>query len=173
MRFTPTRIVDDAFFGDLEIATDDEDGTVTVSGEIVPAVTITRANDAEKNRFTPIGSRRPEDLILTIDGKPGAIMPGPGKWTRASYRVRVRTEDTEYLFKPNSIATTQLRRDNVKLADFSMDDDDGDFLVYWISTRDRALPIDASLGYALSIAFRTGALGVWSMLLRGAEALPD
>lgn len=53
-----------------------------------------------------------------------------------------------------------------------MDDGTGDFIVYWIRTRDEVLPVDASLGYALSMAFRTGARGFLSLLLQGTEAPP-
>lgn len=173
MRLTRTRVVDDAFFGELEIRTDDHTGSIEITGPEVPAVAIRRSSGAEVDRFVPVGSRRPADLEMLVGGEPATIVPEPGKWTRGSYRVRVVTQDGEYLFKPNSIATTQLRRDGTKLADFSMDDDEGDFIVYWIQTRERVLSADAAIGYALSVAFRTGALGFWSMLLRGAEALPN
>ncbi|GAA1959532.1 hypothetical protein GCM10009754_32560 [Amycolatopsis minnesotensis] len=173
MRMTRTRVADDAFFGELEVHTDEESGSVEVSGPEVPAVAIRRRPGAEVNQFVPIGSRRSADLDMIVGGDPATILAGPGKWTRGSYQIRVAVKGGEYLFKPNSIATTQLLRDGTKLADFSMDDDEGDFIVHWIQTRERVLSVDAAVGYALPVAFRTGALGFWSMLLRGAEALPD
>ncbi|WP_158887489.1 hypothetical protein [Amycolatopsis anabasis] len=168
-----TSVVEDAFFGEMEILTDDHRGTVEVSGPSVPTVVIRRIPGGQVDRFVPIGSRRPEDLTMTVDTATVEIVPGPGKWTRGSYRVRVTTPEADYLFKPNSIATTGLVRNGTKLADFSMDDDEGDFIVYWIQERRNVLPADAAIGYALSVAFRTGAMGFFSLLTRGAEALPQ
>ncbi|WP_226351930.1 hypothetical protein [Pseudonocardia sp. ICBG601] len=84
----------------------------------------------------------------------------------------MNTADGKYLFKPNSIDTSQLWRDETKLADFSMDNK-GDFIVSWLQTREQVLEADAAIGYSLSVAFRTGAQGIWSMLLYGLEAIPD
>ncbi|ATY13021.1 hypothetical protein CU254_23175 [Amycolatopsis sp. AA4] len=169
MPLTAPRVVDDAFYDELTIHTDDARGLVEVSGAHVPTVVIARSPDAPINRFVPIGSREPADLIMTVGEAVADLRPGKGKWTRGSYRVDLTADGKRYRFKPNSIATSQLIRDGKKVFEPSMDDEDGDFLVQWLVNRDDTEPADAAIGYALAVAFRTGAMSLFSMLLSGAE----
>lgn len=173
MHLTCTRTLDDAYYDELKIRTCDESGVVEVSGEQVPTVTIQRSPDAALNQYVPIGTRDASQLTMTVDGIEAELRPGPGKWTRGSYMVELTLAGTYYKFVPNSIATTQLRRNGAKIAEFSMGDDEGDFLMQWLQKRDDSQPADAAIGYALSVAFRTGALGFFSLLVNGTEVLPS
>ncbi|SFQ54168.1 hypothetical protein [Amycolatopsis rubida] len=51
--------------------------------------------------------------------------------------------------QPNAIATTALLRDGTNLADFSTDDADGSFIVYWVRELDNVRAADTAIGYAL------------------------
>lgn len=173
MRLTRTRTVDDAFYDELTIHTSDESGVIEVSGEHVPTVTIKRSPDAALNKFVPIGSRAASDLAMTVAGVEADLLSGKAAWTRGSYRVELTHAGTHYKFTPNSITTTQLIRDGANIVEFSMDDEDGDFLVQWLAKREDSQPADAAIGYALSVAFRTGAMGFFSLLINAAETMPD
>lgn len=174
MPLTATRTEDDPFYDELTICTSDPDGRVEVSGGKIPTVIITRSPDAAVNRFVPIGSREAGELTMTVDGSTAELRPGKGKWTRRSYRVDVSVAGTKYRFKPNSIATSQLIRAGKKIFEPSMDDEHGDFLVQWLVSRADTEPADAAIGYALAVAFRTGAANLVSALINGAEmTLPD
>ncbi|GAA1033624.1 MULTISPECIES: hypothetical protein [Amycolatopsis] len=161
--------VDDAFYGELNIHTNDTDGLVEVFGNLVPTVSIVRAPNATLNRFVPIGTREAGELTMTVGGRAANLHPGAGKWTRGSYRVDLKLAGKRYRFAPNSIATSQLIRDGRRIFEPSMDDEDGDFLVQWLVNRDDTEPADAAIGYALAVAFRTGAMGFLSLLINGAE----
>lgn len=169
MSLTATRVVDDAFYDELKIRTNDAEGRVEVSGAQVPTVVITRSVGAEINLFVPIGTREPGELTMTVGEVTADLRPGKGKWTRGSYRVDLTLLGKRYRFKPNSIATSQLIRDGKKIFEPSMDDEDGSFLVQWLVNRDDTEPVDAAIGYALAVAFRTGAMSLFGMLLSGAE----
>jgi hypothetical protein len=167
-----SRVVEDAFYGDLDIRTEGGD-RVEVSGEQVPTVAIDRSAGTEPDRFTPIGSRDQAKLRMTVGGDEVALHPGKGKLLRRTYRIDVTNGKIHYRFRPNSVATAQLVRDGAKIVEFSMRDEDGDFLVQWLVERDDSQPADAAVGYALSVAFRTGAMSAHSALLHGlAELLP-
>lgn len=171
MPLTGTRTVDDAYHGELRIRTDAERGVVEVSGEQVPTVVIERSADAELTEFVPIGTRNAGHLTMSVDSVEAELRPGPGKLTRGSYRVDVTLAGTRYRFTPDSDDDTQLRRDGAKIASFFMDGE-GRFTVHWQAERDDSQPADAAIGYALSVAFRTGAMGIFSVLLNGSENVP-
>lgn len=44
--------------------------------------------------------------------------------------------------------------------------------MFWQAGREESRPADAAIGYALSVAFRTGALGIFTVLLNGSENVP-
>jgi hypothetical protein len=76
-----------------------------------------------------------------------------------------------FRFTPDDDDSTRLRRDGATIASFSMDGE-GKFTVHWQAERDDSQPADAAIGYALSVAFRTGAMGIFSVLLNGSENVP-
>ncbi|WP_435582286.1 hypothetical protein [Amycolatopsis thermoflava] len=166
-----TRNVDDPYYGELTIRTDSERGVVEVSGEQVPPVVIQRSPDAEVTRLVPIGTRKADHLTMTVDGAEAGLRPGPGKLTRASYRVDVTLAGTHYRFTPDSDDYTLLKRDGAGIASFGLDTA-GKFTVFWQARREDSRPADAAIGYALSAAFRTGALGIFTVLLNGSENVP-
>ena len=171
MPLTGTRTVDDAYHGELKIRTDAERGVVEVSGEQVPTAVIERSPDAELNEFVPIGTRNADHLTMSVDGVEAELRPGPGKLTRGSYRVDLTVDGTRYRFTPDDDDYTQLKRGGAKIASFWMDGE-GKFTVHWHAERDDLRPADAAIGYALSVAFRTGALGILDVLLHGSENVP-
>jgi hypothetical protein len=162
------RTVDDEYYHELKIRTDAERGVVEVSGEQVPTVVIQRSSDAELNKFVPIGTRQADHLAMLVDGVEAELRPGTGKLTRRSYRVDLTLAGTHYRFTPDDDDSTQLSRDGAKIASFAMDVE-GTFTVYWQTERDDSQPADAAIGYALSMAFRTGARGIFDVLLNGSE----
>jgi hypothetical protein len=168
MSLPGTRTVDDAYYDELKIRTNAERGVVEVSGEQVPTVVIQRSADAEPNKFVPIGTRKADHLTMSVDGAEAELRPGPGKLTRRSYRVDLTLARTHYTFIPDDDTDTQFVRDGVRIASFSMDGE-GRFTVHWQAERDDSQPADAAIGYALSVAFRTGAMGIFSVLLNGSE----
>ncbi|MFC5286494.1 hypothetical protein ACFPM7_05475 [Actinokineospora guangxiensis] len=169
MALTASRTVDDAFYDGLSIRTDDTEGVVEVSGPRIPTVTIRRSPDAAVDRFVPIGTRQAGELVMTVAGVAADLRPGKGKLTRASYGVDLVVAGTRYRFAPNSVATSRLVRAGRKVFELSMGDEDGDFLVQWLINRDDTEGADAAIGYALSVAFRTGAMGLFTLLLNGAD----
>ncbi|CAM4102766.1 hypothetical protein KIPE111705_40410 [Kibdelosporangium persicum] len=171
MHFTSTRTVDDAYYDELTIRTNAEQGVVEVSGKQVPTVVLRRSPDAELNKFVPIGSRNADHLTMSVDGVEAELRPGPGKLTRRSHRVELTLAGTRYEFTPDDDDATQLRRNGATIASFHMDDD-GKFTVHWLAERDDSQPADAAIGYALSVGFRTGAKGVFTVLLNGSENVP-
>jgi hypothetical protein len=172
MPLTGPRTVDDVYYDELKIRTNAEHGVVEVSGEQVPTVVIQRSSDAELNKYVPIGTRKADHLTMSVDGVDAELRPGPGKLTRGSYRVDLTLAGTHYRFTPDDDDSAQLRRDGATIASFSMDDADGEFTVHWQAERDDSQPADAAIGYALSVAFRTGAMGIFSVLLNGSEDVP-
>ncbi|ROS44140.1 hypothetical protein [Amycolatopsis thermoflava] len=78
---------------------------------------------------------------------------------------------THYRFTPDSDDYTLLKRDGAKIASFGLDTA-GKFTVFWQARREDSRPADAAIGYALSTAFRTGALGIFTVLLNGSENVP-
>ncbi|MBP2328061.1 hypothetical protein JOF56_008446 [Kibdelosporangium banguiense] len=165
MQFSSTRVVDDARYGVVTIGVNAERGAVEVSGTQVPTVAIQRSADAELNKFVPIGTREAAHLTMSVDGVEAELRPGPGKLTRRSYRVDLVLAGTHYRFTPDSDETAELSREGAEIAVFRMEDTNGEFSVGWLA--DDSQPADAAIGYALSVAFRTGAMGAISMLLNG------
>ncbi|GAA3788712.1 hypothetical protein [Amycolatopsis tucumanensis] len=162
--------VTDAFYGDLKADVDQDAGVVELSGPDVPAVEIRRLVPARAHAHVPIGTRQAQQLGVRIDGRRAVITPGPGELRRRTYRVDLTWDQHHYQLKPNSSATSRLVRDGRQLADFSVDGD-GDFIVYWLATRDETIAADAAVGYALSLAFGTGAHTMIGMILSGIGAL--
>lgn len=160
------RSVDDEYHGKLEIHA--EGGVVEVSGERVPTVVIRRSPDAVLNKFVPIGTRDAAHLTMSVDGVEAELRPGPGKLTRGSYRVELTVGETHYRFTPDDTDSSQLLRDGTEVASFEIDVE-GTFAVHWQAG---SLPADAAVGYALSVAFRTGAEGIFGVLLNGSDVVP-
>lgn len=160
---------DDEIFGALAWRL--ESHRVVVSGDRIPEVTIVRTGADDPLPWIPIGTRRPELLDMTLAGDPVVLLPGPGRFSRRSYRVAVETTDGPLLSTPCSPTAARLvrgrsyRGDN-ELGIFERADDDNAVTCAWSSTVTalgvtvEALvptPHEAAVGHALALAFGTGA----------------
>lgn len=160
--------VSDDLFGELAIRTDTGIGLVEVTGETVPRVVLQRAGGAPMNRRVPIGTRRAEELNLFIDGDPAELAPSPGRLTRGSYRVDVAVGETRYQLTPSSTSSSSLRRDAQELGDLWLDLEPGEPSAIW--RQDHPVqPQDVALGYALAVAFGTGAERALLVLMQAAD----
>ncbi|MFJ6806052.1 hypothetical protein ACIQRK_08395 [Streptomyces anulatus] len=156
--------VEDDHHGEILIELAGEHSEIlTVSGERIPRVVLTRAPGAEVDDHIAIGTRDPRHLMLTVDGREAAITPGKGRLRRRSYRVDVRCAGTSYRLVPDSIPSSRLTRDGKHIGGFSSDGDRR-VLAEW---RPGAAvePADAAIGYALAAAFGTGGRPMWMMLV--------
>ncbi|MEV6598890.1 hypothetical protein AB0M36_18825 [Actinoplanes sp. NPDC051346] len=144
----------------LPVSFDLADGHVgvTVRGaDAASTVVIRRIGEVEVAKHVPIGTRRREHLEIVIDGETARLRPGPGRWSRGSYKVRVVHGGVTYLLRPKSPDTSRLTRDGVRLGDFELrGGSDGDVRVTWHDDAE-VRATDAAVGYAVSAAFGTGA----------------
>ncbi|MFC6153878.1 hypothetical protein [Nocardioides yefusunii] len=134
-----------------------------------PQVRIERDPASKRQEFVPIGSRRPEDLTLTVGGAVGELRPSRAAMTRRSHRVHAVVGGSTYLFTPVSVDESALLRDDVRLGTFARDDDG------LAATPDSAevTPLETALGYALAEAFGTGARSLVAGLFEVASLTPD
>ncbi|WP_371677832.1 hypothetical protein [Streptomyces sp. NBC_01276] len=162
--------IEDTRFGVITVRQEGQD-RVEVRGEGVPRVVLRRAPGAEADPRIAIGTRDPEHLTMTVDGRAAVLRPAKGALSRRSYRVDVEFEGVGYRMVPDSVPGSRLTRDGLHLGDFSSDGDEL-VLAEWRDTAE-VRPVDASIGYALASAFGTGGQPMWMMIVEGvAEALP-
>ncbi|GGT69561.1 hypothetical protein [Streptomyces lateritius] len=136
-----------------QIDLDGPAGTLRVSGYGMPTVELVRATGATVNRLVPIGTRRPAQLTLTVDGAPARIRPARGRLLRRSYRVDARVQGTRYRLMPYAYDRSRLTRDGRRIGALSSTGNgrvDADWAV-------GASPRDIAVGTALAAAFGTGA----------------
>ncbi|MEV6394010.1 hypothetical protein AB0M39_04380 [Streptomyces sp. NPDC051907] len=166
---TPISTTDDRF-GDVSVHLAGQESLV-VEGEQIPRVTLDRTPGSEREDHIAIGTRDPEQLTMTIDGRQVKLDPAKGKLSRRSYRVDVEHEGTAYRLVPDSIPSSRLTRDGIHVGDFSSDGD-GRVIAEWREDAE-VEPLDASVGYALAAAFGTGAQPMWMMAIDAVStALP-
>ncbi|MFJ9775521.1 hypothetical protein ACIRVF_30465 [Kitasatospora sp. NPDC101157] len=159
---------EDTLFGAITVSLEGQE-RVTVSGERIPAVVLTRDPDCEPDPQIAIGTRDAAHLSLTVDGVAVPLRPGKGKFLRGSYRVETTHEGAVYALVPDSIPSSRLTRDGKRLGDFSCD---GDQIVLAEWRKDApARPADAAIGYALASAFGTGGHPTWMLLVEAVAAL--
>ncbi|MFJ5807100.1 hypothetical protein [Streptomyces sp. NPDC093093] len=166
----PPTTLEDTRFGAITVRLEGQE-RVEIEGPGIPPVSLVRAPGSEADPQIRIGTRDPEHLTLTIDGRTSPLLPAKGRLTRSSYRVEVEHEGARYVLVPDSVPGSRLTRDGTHLGDFTAD---GDALVIaeWQEHVDLR-PLDASVGYALAAAFGTGAQPMWMMIVDGvSSALP-
>ncbi|MGW7550638.1 hypothetical protein [Streptomyces rimosus] len=163
-------LAEDRVFGRIGLDLDAAAGLLTVHGERVPTAELRRSPEAVPDGSVPIGTRDAAALRLTIDGRPGHIAPGQGRWTRRSHRVDAIYGGVLYRLLPDSPSGSRLVKDGRRIADFSSD---GAGHVWADWHQDVAPPLreDAAVGYALSTAFGTGAEPSWRLLVRALAGL--
>ncbi|MGW6909301.1 hypothetical protein [Streptomyces sp. NPDC054940] len=156
-------LVEDDRFGAITVRFDTELGEVTVEGESVPRIELFRAEGTEAEDHIPVGTRKGSLLTLTVDGEEAVLDPAKGRLSRRSYRVDVRHADHAWRLVPDSIPGSRLLRDEQHIGDFSSDGD-GSVIAEWREDAEPE-PLDAALGYALAVAFGTGAQPWWMIAI--------
>ncbi|MFI0978246.1 hypothetical protein ACH4SP_14780 [Streptomyces sp. NPDC021093] len=159
---TPPGPTVDTLFGEITIRLDGQD-RLTVDGEQIPTVVLERDPATEPDPLIAIGTRDPAALTLTVDGAPARITPGKGKLRRQTYRVDVEHADAHYRFQPDSVPSSRLTRDGIRLGDFSSDGDETVIAEWQADATPTAT--DAALGYTLAAAFGTGGQPMWMMIV--------
>ncbi|MEU4622349.1 hypothetical protein AB0G04_20580 [Actinoplanes sp. NPDC023801] len=144
--------------------------TATHDGHVGTAV-IERHGSPAKAGHVPIGTRDAKSLTMLVDGDEAVLRPGPGRYTRGSYKVRVRHGSVSYIYRPKSPDTHRLLRDGVRLGDFEVRKD-GTIDVTWHEGAEPTAT-DAAVGYALAAAFGTGAQFFIMMMLDVVGQVPD
>ena len=137
----------------VQIDLDGPAGTLRVSGHGLPTVELVRAPGTRPDTHTPIGTREPALLALTVDGEPATIHPARGRLLRHSYRVDVRTDGVHYRLVPCGYDYSRFTRDGRRLGTF-LCSGNGKVIDKWDGS---PTPRDRALGTALAAAFGTGA----------------
>ncbi|MFH9723695.1 hypothetical protein ACH4M4_12120 [Streptomyces sp. NPDC017254] len=141
----------------VQIDLDGPAGTLRVSGYELPTVELVRAPGTRPDTHTPIGTRKPALLALTVDGEPAALRPARARLLRRSYRVDVRVDGIRYRLVPSSHLDSRLTRNGRRLGTLESAGDgrvDADWAV-------APTPLDRAVGTALAAAFGTGAAPWW------------
>lgn len=101
----------DSRFGAIVIERTDAGRAVRISGETIPAGSITRIGGAQMRGDVPIGTRNPRYLHLELDGRSFEVRPAAGRLTRRSYRIDVAGHGTSWLWTPATRHSHQLLGD--------------------------------------------------------------
>ena len=134
-------------------------GTLRVSGHGLPTVELVRASGTRPDTHTPIGTRKPALLALTVDGEPARIKPARGRLLRSSYRVDARVDGVRYRLVPCSYVESRLTRNGRRLGTLESLGD-GHVDADWDPAAEPT-PRDHAVGTALAAAFGTGAAPWW------------
>ncbi|BCJ45590.1 hypothetical protein GCM10010168_90080 [Actinoplanes ianthinogenes] len=113
---------------------------------------VERVHDPRLHPHIPIGTRERQHLRMTVDDLPVGLRPGPGRWSRHSYRVVAEHDGRQYVYRPLTAERSRLLRDGFPVGDFTVPD--LGVLADWAGTPE---PVDAAIGYALAAAFGAGA----------------
>ncbi|MGW5054922.1 hypothetical protein [Actinokineospora sp. NPDC004072] len=140
--------------------TDETHGTVVVTTTETRVLAAVGAATAEISRSgeptradVPIGTREADRLTLVVAGSPARLAPGPGRYSRRSYRVDAWVGEAHYLLKPEADGSA-LAVDGAERAFFP----GGTLPAVWLpGSRER----DAAVGYALVAAFGVGARSLY------------
>ncbi|WP_055602967.1 hypothetical protein [Streptomyces aureus] len=146
----------------VQIDLDGPAGTLRVSGHGLPTVELLRAPGTRPDTHTPIGTRKPALLALTVGGEPAVVRPARARLLRRSYRVDVRVDGVRYRLVPCSHVDSRLTRNGKALGTLESAGD-GRVDADW----DQAVtptPLDHAVGTALAAAFGTGAAPWWETL---------
>ncbi|MFF8511702.1 hypothetical protein ACF064_26845 [Streptomyces sp. NPDC015492] len=143
----------------VQIDLDGPAGTLRVSGHDLPTVELVRAPGTRPDTHTPIGTRKPALLALTVAGEPAVIKPARARLLRRSYRVDVRVDGLRYRLVPSSYVDSRFTRNGKALGTL---ESKGDGAVYpdWDPAA-APTPLDHAVGTALAAAFGTGASPWW------------
>jgi hypothetical protein len=164
--FIHSRVIDDPWLGVLTVVTDSDAGRIWVTGPDVPEVDLHRVPGTRSSELIPIGTRRAEDLVLTVGGVSARIRPGPGRLTRRSHDIEVDIGAVRYRARNGPYSSTLLR-DGRDIGELYLHRVGGDLtaVVDWSEDVDTVTP-DAVIGYVLAIAFGAGADHAAAVLVR-------
>ncbi|MEK2491580.1 hypothetical protein WN990_18695 [Kitasatospora purpeofusca] len=151
-------VIGDPRHGRVEIFVDRERGVVEVGSPALPNATIVRRDGSPVGDPSPIGTRDPRQLVLTVGGDSGRVSPGTGFATRRSYRIRAEFRDASYEFTPRSANASRFARNGVELAAFERAPT-GWLDVSWAPDAS-VTPGEAALAYLLVGAYGVGSPGV-------------
>ncbi|CAN3977850.1 hypothetical protein [Kitasatospora purpeofusca] len=151
-------VIGDPRHGRVEIFVDRERGVVEVSSPALPNATIVRRDGSPVGDPSPIGTRDPRQVVLTVGNDSGRVSPGTGFATRRSYRIRAQFRDTPYEFTPRSANASRFARNGVELAAFERAPT-GWLGVSWAPDAS-VTPGEAALAYLLLGAYGVGSPGV-------------
>ena len=152
----------------IDIQADLAEGELTVvaRGEsALSMATVRRSPQAEVQGHIPVGTRDPDHLTMLLDGSPVELSPGPGRYTRGSYRVVARHAGVRYELVPDDHSSSRLVRDGKEIGSFHRAKD-GEVHARW-SPGVTVGPVDAAMGCALAASFGTGARGFVGLILEG------
>nr|BEK63125.1 hypothetical protein KPHV_03520 [Kitasatospora purpeofusca] len=156
-------VIGDPHHGRVEIFVDRERGVVEVSSPSLPDATIVRRDGTPVGDPSPIGTRDPRQVVLTVGSGSGRVFPGTGFATRRSYRVRAHFRDAVYEFTPRSANVSRFSRNGVELAGFERAPT-GWLDVSW-APEASVTPGEAALAYLLVGAYGVGSPGVLKSVL--------
>ncbi|WP_051740239.1 hypothetical protein [Kitasatospora sp. MBT66] len=151
-------VIGDPRHGRVEISVDREHGVVDVNSSSLPNATVMRRQGSMAGDPSPIGTRDPKQLVLTVGSDSGQVSPGTGFATRRSYRIRVEYRDASYELTPRSANVSRFSRNGVELATFDRAPT-GAMEVSW-APQASITPGEAALGYLLVGAYGVGSPGV-------------
>ncbi|MFB8241508.1 hypothetical protein ACFC58_33735 [Kitasatospora purpeofusca] len=151
-------VIGDPRHGRVVISVDREHGVIEVGSSSLPSASIMRRAGAAAGDPSPIGTRDPRQLVLTVGSDSGRVSPGTGFTTRRSYRIRVELRDASYEFTPRSENVSRFSRNGVELATFERAPM-GVLEVSW-APETSATPDEAALAYLLVGAYGVGSPGV-------------
>ncbi|MFB7380010.1 hypothetical protein ACFC6U_21395 [Kitasatospora purpeofusca] len=156
-------VIGDPLHGRVEISVDRERGVIDVRSSSLPDTTMMRREGSVAGDPSPIGTRDPQQIILTVGNESGRVVPGTGFATRRSYRVDVEFCDASYVFAPVSESLTRFTRNGAELAVFERAPM-GSITASWAS-RTALTPGEAALGYALVGAYGVGSPGMLKSII--------
>ncbi|GAA0291232.1 hypothetical protein GCM10010302_32250 [Streptomyces polychromogenes] len=156
--------VHDPLFGTVTVELDHEAGFLSVYGERTPRVELRRAEGTAVVPHVPIGTRDTGCLFMLLGGAPVPLRPGKGFLTRRSYKVDVGHGDAPYRYRlvPVSYDSSRFFRSGTPLG-VLVSTGDGKVTADWKDGQPDGF--DASVGYALAVAFGTGAESIWQLAL--------
>jgi len=154
---TPVRSAHDIRFGPLTVSACPHPRRIVVTGPNLPAVEIVRHGPGEDiEPADPIGTRRADQLGLTMNGRQGALLPRRGGSGRSGYDVAAAVWSRRYDLRQTGPAHAEILRNELRVARLLRGDPAPDrrYAVGWDPVADA---IDRAVVHALASAFRIGA----------------
>jgi hypothetical protein len=153
----PVRCADDVRFGELTISAGAHPRRIVVAGPNLPTVEIARHGPGDDiEPVDPIGTRRPRQLTLLVNGRRGVLLPSATGSGRAAYDVDALAWSRRYKLRQTGPEHAEVTRNDLRVARLLRGDaaPDRRYAVGWDLAADA---IDRALAHALASAFRIGA----------------